>query len=38
MAEAETGTLSAVPEPSTLLLGGAGALLWLGYAFRPRAA
>jgi PEP-CTERM motif len=38
LVEAETGTLSVVPEPSTMILGGAGALLWIGYAARRRAA
>jgi hypothetical protein len=37
LVEAETGTLAAVPEPSTVFLGGAGALLWIGYAARRRA-
>jgi hypothetical protein len=33
LAELDTGILTGVvPEPSTLILGGAGALLWLGYA------
>ena len=36
LVEAETGTLSTVPEPSTMFLGGVGALLWLGYALRRR--
>jgi hypothetical protein len=38
LVEAETGTLSTAPEPSTMILGGVGALLWLGYACRRRAA
>jgi hypothetical protein len=37
LVEAETGNLTAVPEPSTLIVGGVGALLWLGYGFRRRA-
>jgi hypothetical protein len=37
LVEAETGSLATVPEPSTMILGVAGALLWLGYALRRRA-
>jgi hypothetical protein len=39
LAQLETGLdiVGAVPEPSTMFLGGAGALLWLGYALRRRA-
>jgi hypothetical protein len=39
LARLETGIdVGAVPEPSTMTLGGVGALLWLGYAFRRRTA